>query len=149
MRSVMLFGEKPMTATPRYLKATVVSTLAAAVVPAVLIAIVLLDLMSGPPVEASEAQGGLIILVHLLTSILFVAVAFPLVSWLLCRRAGLTRHRFYRAVFMALVGVALVPGAVLAVVGFGVWAFVLAPASFAALALLSLPARSLWWRLAQ
>lgn len=137
-----------MTSTPRYLRATVVSTLAAAILPVVLFVIGYIDIQSGPPVEASEAQGALIILIHLVASVLFVAVGFPLVGWLLARDANLTQHRFYRAVFVALVAVSLVPAALLAIVGFGLWAFVLAPASFAALSLLSLPVRPLWWRLA-
>ena len=137
-----------MTTTPRYLRATVVSTLTAATLPVVLIIIGYIDMQSGLPIEASEAQGALIILVHLVASVLFVAVGFPLVGWLLVRDANFTQHRFYRAVFVALIAVSFVPAALLAIVGFGLWAFILSPASFAALSLLSLPVRPLWWRLA-
>ncbi|WP_404355662.1 hypothetical protein [Methylotuvimicrobium sp. KM1] len=134
---------------PRYLRATAISTLAASVIPAALMIYAAYDIQHGPPVEASEAQGSAIILAHLLAAILFVAIAFPFAGWLLCKRQALTRQRFYRTSFLLLTAAALLPAALLASIGFGLSAFLFAPASFAVVAFLALPFRPLWFKLAQ
>lgn len=88
------------------------------------------------------------ILAHLLAAIAFVAIAFPLVGWHLYKRQRLTRQRFYKALFVLLAVASLHPAALLAAMGFGTSAFVLAPASFTILATLTLPLRPLWLKVA-
>lgn len=133
---------------PRYLRATAVSALAASAIPAAFMLYAIYDIQHGPPVDASEAQGLAMILAHLLAAIAFVAIAFPLVGCHLYKRQRLTRQRFYKALFMLLAVASLIPAALLAAMGFGVSAFVLAPASFAILATLTLPLRPLWLKVA-
>lgn len=133
---------------PRYLRATAISTLAASAIPAAFMLYAIYDVQHGPPVDASEAQGLAMILAYLLAAIAFVAIAFPLVGWHLYKRQGLTRQRFYKALFVMLAVASLIPAALLAAMGFGASAFVLAPASFTILATLTLPLRPLWLKVA-
>jgi len=142
-------GETHMTARPRYLRATVVSIAAAAIIPTVAALLIALDIRNGPPVKASEAQGMLIFLVHAVAAVCFVAVAYPIVGWRLFKKQALTRSRFCKFLFYSLAGASVAPAAALAFIGFGTDAFVLVPASFAVLALLALPFRPLWFRFAQ
>lgn len=134
-----------MTAPPRYLRATLVSTLAAVLVAVAIVAMGFLQ----PPEEASEAQGAFIVLTHQVVALLFICVAFPIAGWRLYHRGMLTGRRFYKTLLLALIGVSLLPAAALALVGFGIRALGLAPLSFAALAVLSLPFSPLWLRLAR
>lgn len=89
------------------------------------------------------------ILAHLLAAITFVAIAFPFSAWHLYKRQGLTRQRFYKTLFMLLAVASLLPAALLAAIGFGASAFLLTPANFAILAILTLPFRPLWLKIAQ
>jgi len=134
---------------PRYLRATAISALAASVAPAALGLYAAYDIQHGPPIEASDAQGSVIILAHLIAAIVYVAIAFPFVGWLLFNRQALTWKRFNKTLFLLLAAAALVPATLLASMGFGLSAFLFAPASFAVMALLALPFRRLWFKLAQ
>jgi hypothetical protein len=145
----MSHKEQPMTTRPRYVRATAISVVAAAAIPIAIVALAAVEVWRGPPVEGSEAQGAFIFLAHATVAVLFVALAYPVAAWSLHRKAALTRKRFYRVLFLSTIAVAFLPAALLAAIGFGFNAFVLVPASFAAIALLSLPFRSLWFRLAQ
>ena len=145
----MHHDEMPMTLPPRYVRATIISTVASAIVPVTLLVLGWLDMSEGTPLTGAEAQGGVVLFVHAVVAAMFVAIAYPLVVWLLFRSQSLSKRRFYRILFVVLIGVSLVPACVLAVVGFGWDAFFLVPASFVLVGLLALPFRPVWFRFAQ
>jgi hypothetical protein len=144
----MHHDEKTMTSPPRYLRATAFATLGSVVIPVVLAVLGAMEVRGGPAVSGAEAQGGVIFAVHAVVAVLYVALAFPLAAWLLFRTDTLSKRRFYKVLFLSLIGVSLVPASLLAVVGFGWDAFYLAPFSFVVLGLLALPFRPVWLRFA-
>lgn len=142
-------GDMTIASHPRYLRATVGAGFAASLVPIACAAVSIYSISAGPPISGPEVQGGAILAAHFVVAVFFVLTAYPGLAWLLHRRGLLTRPRFYKWLFVSLIPVSVLPTALLASVGFGAEAFVLVPASFALIALLALPFRGLWLRLAQ
>lgn len=132
---------------PRYIRATVGTTLAVMATPLLLLVATILSVRS---TEASEAQGFAVIAAVVLFSVCFTAIAFPAVARHLYSRNKLSRSHFYRAVFILLALVSFVFCALWALAVEGDWGFLfMAPGLFVAASLIALPFRSLWLRLAQ
>lgn len=130
------------------MRATVVAGLAAGATPMLLGGLGIYSSFSGPPVSGGEALGGTILLALGFFAVLFVITAYPLVAWLLHRREALTRRRFYHWLFVSLAVTSLLLACILAGIGFGLDGLMFAPGIFALTALLALPLRPLWFKLA-
>ena len=117
-----------------------------------LVAIALLAIWSahsGPPLSGPEVQGGVILLVHPATAILFALLAFPAIASTLIRRGNFTRAEFTKQAFAWLAVASVVPAIFLGAVGFGSDAIILIPLSFVLLSVFVLPMRSIWLRWAR
>lgn len=134
---------------PRYLRATVGTTLSVGCVPLLILLVAFLS-VRGTAIEASEAQGFAVISGAVLFSVCFTAIAFPAVAHYLHGQNKLSRTYFYRTVFVLLALVSLLFCALWALAVEGdLGLLLMAPGLFVAASLITLPFRSLWLRLAQ
>ena len=147
--NVMRQPDTVLTQPLRYFRATVGTTLAVLVVPALLLLAAIFS-VQGTAIEASEAQGFAVIGGAVLFSTGFTAFAFPAVARYLHSRNKLSRSLFYRAVFILLALVSFLFCGLWALTVEEDWGFLfMAPGLFVTASLIALPFRSLWLRLAQ
>lgn len=142
---VMPQPDFPEHQTPRYFRASIGATLATAVLPSLF---VILGLNTA--IEASEAQGVVLMLLIGGFSVCFTAIAFPLSAMYLHRHGHLRQSKFNSLLFrsLAIISILFCLFISFAVIGSSDFVF-MAPLLFVASCILSLPFRSLWYRLAQ
>ncbi len=101
-------------------------------------------------IEASEAQGALLMLVIATFSICFTAIAFPLSAMYLHSHGYLQQSKFNNLLFVSLAVISILFCFLISLAVIGSWEFVfMAPLLFVATCIFSLPFRSFWYKLAQ
>ena len=145
---VMHRKDVPMNVTLRYWKATFITTMAASIVPACISSLFFFNAQNHP-VEASEAQGMLFFGSLFVAALCFTAFAFPLTAFFLQRKGQLVKRHYYKSLFILLALTCIGLTAIISFTAKDISFLVFAPAYFAIIALLSLPFRPLWFKLAQ
>ena len=133
---------------PKLLKASIVSALVGAALPVVALAFAYYEYNYGAPIEASEAQGGFIIIVHCIAALLFCVLVYPTIGLVLHSRNSLSSSKFRLFTYLSLVVFSVIPAIFLVFVGFGPPALIISIVSFLILAVLCLPVGALWFKLA-
>jgi hypothetical protein len=128
----------------RYLVPTLASTAASTVVPAIYFIALYYDESDFEGAEIGMA----IVALHIFASILFTAIAFPIAAYILDKIGALSRARFYQVLFVGLAACVSLFYAWQAIADHDTRVLVFIPWSFVFLALLTMPIRPLWLKLA-